>query len=127
MPREPIPEEVRRFVLTSVPSVPYAEALVLCRELRTGLIDGDLLMRRLYVTASAATDLLARLQDAGLVVATPEGPLVLASPPPELAAMLDTFATFYRSQLVEMTDLIHRRSARKAQQFADAFKLRKEP
>ena len=32
MPREPIPEELRRFILTSVPTVPFLEALLLFRE-----------------------------------------------------------------------------------------------
>ena len=31
MAREPIPEELRRFILTSVPSVPFVEALLVFR------------------------------------------------------------------------------------------------
>ena len=40
--------------------------------------------------------------------------------------MLDMLADYYRSHLVAVTDIIHSKTARKAQQFADAFKLRKD-
>ena len=40
--------------------------------------------------------------------------------------MVEQLATSYRSNLVEVTALIHSRTGRMAQQFADAFKLRKE-
>jgi hypothetical protein len=45
---------------------------------------------------------------------------------PELAAMLEMLAAYYRTNLVDVTDLIHSRTARRAHQFADAFKLRKD-
>jgi hypothetical protein len=44
----------------------------------------------------------------------------------ELAALLEMLSEFYRTHLVDVTDLIHNRTGRKAQQFADAFKLRKD-
>ena len=44
----------------------------------------------------------------------------------QLAGILEMLAEFYRSHLVEVTDLIHNRAGRKAQQFADAFKLRRD-
>ena len=66
---------------------------------------------------------------AGGMVAAVEG----ASPPahrylpePQLAAMLDQLAACYRSHLVEVTDLIHSKTGRLAQQFADAFKWKKD-
>ena len=40
--------------------------------------------------------------------------------------MLDMLAEFYRTHLVDVTDIIHARTGRKARQFADAFKLRKD-
>ena len=49
------------------------------------------------------------------------------APAPELASIVEQLATFYRSHLVEVTDVIHSRTARKAHQFADAFRLRKDP
>ena len=40
--------------------------------------------------------------------------------------MLHLLAAYYSSHLIEITDLIHSTSARKAQRFADAFVLRRE-
>ena len=34
MPREPIPEDLRRFILTSIPSVPFVEAMLIYRDAR---------------------------------------------------------------------------------------------
>lgn len=116
MPREPIPEDLRRFILTSVPSVPFVEALLILREPGRGPIDAEALARRIYVSPRVAAEVLSQLGSAGLIEPAT----------PELAAMVDQLALFYRTHLVEVTDLIHGRSARRAQQFADAFKLRKD-
>jgi hypothetical protein len=45
---------------------------------------------------------------------------------PELATRLDMVAHAYSSNLVGVTDLIHSRIDKRAQQFADAFRLRKD-
>jgi hypothetical protein len=44
----------------------------------------------------------------------------------ELAAVLDALASEYAVNLVGVTDLIHSRVDKKAQQFADAFRFRKD-
>ena len=41
--------------------------------------------------------------------------------------MIDRLAEVYYQHLVEVTNLIHSKTSKKAQQFADAFKWRKEP
>ena len=79
-----IPEDLRRFVLTSIPSVPFLEALLLMRADPDRAWRRDTLARRLYVREKTAED------------------------------------------LVEVTHLIHSSLDRKAQQFADAFKWRKD-
>ena len=96
MPREPIPEDLRRFLLTSVPSVPFVEALLLLREAHGEPVETTHIARRLYMPEHAA------------------------------AVVLEQLAGYYRSHLVEVTDVIHSRTARKAHQFADAFRLRKD-
>lgn len=40
--------------------------------------------------------------------------------------MLDTLCAYYGAHLVAVTDMIHLNKVRAAQQFADAFKVRKE-
>jgi hypothetical protein len=128
MPREPIPEDLRRFILTSIPSVPFVEAMLIYRDARGAAISNELIAKRLYMAERAAGDVVRQLREAGVTEAAGTDPVSFRFRPEtaELAAMLELLAEFYRSQLVDVTDLIHSRTARRAQQFADAFKLRKD-
>jgi hypothetical protein len=68
MPREPIPDEVRRFILTSVPSVPFVEAMLLYMG-RTGSEVGIAeIARGLYIPEPAADDIVEALHAAQIVV-----------------------------------------------------------
>jgi predicted ArsR family transcriptional regulator len=122
-----LPDHVRRFLLTSVPSVPYLEAVLLLRGQRTPWTVAAV-ARRLYLREETAGELLAALQTTGVArVVEGEGPSFVYSPAtPELAAMLDDVAKAYATNLVAVTDLIHSRLDRRAQQFADAFRWRKD-
>ncbi|HYC38397.1 MAG TPA: hypothetical protein VEC19_18360 [Usitatibacter sp.] len=125
MPRDPIPEELRRFIHTSVPSVPFVEALLIFRE-AAGPVSIDQVARRLYMADKNAAEIVAQLRDARIIEADPAGGGNRFAPAPELAAMIETLAKYYRTQLVDVTDIIHSKTGRMAQQFADAFKLRKD-
>lgn len=124
MTREPIPEVLRRFIMTSVPSVPFVEAMLIFRDAHGAPISIDVLARRLYIGEKPAAEIVEQLRMAR-IIETVEGGHKYA-PAPELASMLDMLATYYRTQLVEVTDMIHSRTGRMAQHFADAFKLRKD-
>jgi hypothetical protein len=116
--------DIRRFVLTSVPSVPYLEAVLLLRAEPRHRWDAGELARRLYVPERAASELLAELRARGIAVAVDDH--VQYGPEPALAGMLDRVAQAYAADLLTVTDLIHSRIDRRAQQFADAFRFRKD-
>lgn len=134
MDTAPIPEDLRRFVLTSVPSVPFLEALLLLRADPGQQWTGESLAGRLYISERTAQALLDELCRAAM--ARP-----CASPDPQARAhaycfapasellreRIDQLADLYARHLVDITHLIHSTLERKAQQFADAFRLRKEP
>lgn len=131
-----IPDDVRRFVLTSIPSVPYLEAMLLLRYEAGAGWDGVRLAQRLYLAEKAADGLLTELQEAGVLSeaehhSTPPSDArtsyVYAPSSDELRQMIDRLAEVYYQHLVEVTNLIHSKTSKKAQQFADAFKWRKEP
>jgi DNA-binding IclR family transcriptional regulator len=127
MAREPIPEDLRRFLLASVPSVPFVEAMLLLREAHGEAVEATEVARRLYLSEAATAGVLEQLAEARIVRRNPQGPAAHCfAPHPEIADVVDMLAAYYRSHLVEVTDVIHSRTARKAQQFADAFKLRKD-
>ena len=120
-----LPAEVRRFILTSVPSVPYLEAVLLLRAEPAKDWDAAELARRLYVPERTGAELLEQLRASGMAQTFAE-PAVRYAPTAELADLIDRVAQAYASNLVGVTDLIHSRIDRRAQQFADAFRFRKD-
>lgn len=126
MKKGEMPADVRRFVLTSVPSVPFLEAVLLLRDNPGTDWDAPRLARRLYVGERIAVELLEQLAGAGIAASAPGGSGAHYAPPPELGALLDSVAAAYAADLVAVTDLIHSRIDKRAQQFADAFRFRKE-
>jgi len=128
MEKAPIPEDLRRFVLTSIPSVPFLEALLLLRADPAQEWHGDTLAQRLYVRERSAQALLDDLCRAGMAAPCADAPGCYQYQPgsPQLDARIAALAELYATHLVDVTHLIHSSLDRKAQQFADAFKLRKD-
>jgi DNA-binding IclR family transcriptional regulator len=128
MPREPIPDDLRRFILTSVPSVPFVEAMLLFLARTDAALSVDEIARRLYMPRAAAAQVIDALREAHIVAPDPQqGDACRFSPAsPELEQMLRELAALYSRDLIGVTDLIHSRTARRAQQFADAFRIRKD-
>ncbi len=130
MAASPIPEEIRRFVLTSIPSVPHLEALLLLRAHEGEQWRPELLAARLYISDKVAAGVLDDLCHAGMAIEldADDGAFAYRYQPAtsRLRAAVDTLADLYARYLVEVTHLIHSKLDRKAQQFADAFKWRKD-
>lgn len=127
MSKPALPDDVRRFILTSIPSVPYAEAILLMRRNPAMSWDAQRLARRLYVSEVQALDLLRRLFDARFVgISEEENQYTYGPATPELAAQVDAFAETYRNHLMVVTDLIHSPVERRAHHFADAFRWKKD-
>jgi hypothetical protein len=122
-----VPEDVRRFVLTSVPSVPYLEALLIFRASPEALRVRTL-AERLYVSEERARDLVAQLTASRLVRPGSDDAVDFRYAPatPELDRLIERLAHVYATHLLDITRLIHSNTERKAHQFADAFKLRKD-
>lgn len=128
MTRADLPDDVRRFVLTSIPSVPYLEAILLLRSEPATEWDAPRAARRLYVAEKQAAELLQTLAEGGIAQALSQQPPRYRYHPTteELAQRLEQLAHAYARNLVAVTDLIHSRIDKRAQQFADAFRLRKD-
>ena len=126
MPVSNIPDGVRRFLLGAIPSVPHLEALLLLRADPDHAWDAVTLAPRLYIGDTAAGALLDDLVVLGLAAAEADG--VRYSPrDTHVAEVVDELAIVYARHVVEVAELIHSSSGRKARRFADAFRLRKEP
>ncbi|ATQ77063.1 hypothetical protein CR152_23000 [Massilia violaceinigra] len=127
---QPIPEELRRFVLTSIASVPHLEALLLLRSGAQQDWTTQVVAERLYIGDKLAAALLADLSRAGMTVTLRRAgsePVFRYQPATAaLGQVIDALADLYARRLVDVTHLIHSKLDRKAQQFADAFTWRKE-
>lgn len=122
-----IPPEVRRFILTSISTVPHIEALLLLRASSPARWTAQDLAQRLYVPAPVARAVLADLFKSGMLGCDDaSSSYFFDAQPAALRDVIDSLAVLYGSHLVEITLLIHSKLDRKAQQFADAFDFRKE-
>lgn len=122
-----IPPHIRRFLLTSIDSIPHLEALLLIRQNPDLNWDAALLANSLYIQPKAANDLLLKMAAAGFLNVKSEGSGDIYTynyPPLEKRQMLEELAALYSKYLVLITNFIHNKSS-KAQQFADAFKFKK--
>lgn len=126
MKKTPVPDEVRRFILTSIPSVPYLEALLLLRSAGQQGWDARGVARRLYIDEVHASGLLHALGEASLAVPATDGVYRYEPAAPQLRDLIDALAATYASNLVGVTELIHSGIDKRALQFADAFRWKKE-
>jgi hypothetical protein len=125
----PIPEALRRFILTAIPSVPFLEALLLLRADAGRSWLGAEVATRLYVRERTALGLLEQLCEAGMARSdgNADAPAWRYEPAtPATGQLVDGLAELYSRQLVQVTTLIHAKLDRKAQQFANAFTLRRD-
>lgn len=122
-----ISEDVRRFVLTSIPSVPFLEALLIFRAKPNANLSVSEVARALYVQPQTAEDLMKALCLAGLLtVCEPRNDVYRYAPTDAgLARLVDRLASEYSDDLVGITNLIHGVNRMAAHSFAEAFKIRK--
>ncbi len=124
MADDPIPADLRDFILRYIDSVAHLEALLLLRASPQNSWDIAAIARRLYTSESQAEEVLAQLFTEGLIAR--ENDLYrYAGQSAETLVMIDRLAEFYSKQLIPITNLIHGKP-RRIRQFADAFKIRKD-
>lgn len=127
MARGPIPEDIQRFVLMAVLSVPYLEAMLLLHNEPTRKWKSGEVAARLYVSDTKANQLLAELCTTGVAMHAQDDDSYSYHPiSEEHHRMISRLAQVYAQNIVEVAELIHSATGKKARQFADAFKWRKD-
>jgi hypothetical protein len=125
MPVESVPEELRRFILTSIPSIPFLEALLLLKgEPRDWTLNE--VGRRLYMSDAAARETLQALEQSGMASSSAGDTYRFRPANESLRALVDQLAETYARDLIGVTTLVHSGIGKSAQVFADAFKIRKD-
>ena len=123
---QPIPERVRRFVLTSIPSVPHLETLLLLWRSPGTVWTVEQIASRLYVQAAVAGSIAEDLMRAGLLESVGDAAQFRSRQGDAvLATLLEEVEIVYSRQLRAVSELIHFNLDRKAANFAQAFSWRK--
>ncbi len=129
MSREAIPEDVQRFILTCIQSVPQLEAILLMRSQPGHAWNSKEISQRLYLSEKKGKDILSSLHAAGFLSTSETDPLHYSYAPHSepMTQMVDRVAEIYAKNIIGVATLIHSNLSNQAQQFADAFKWRKSP
>lgn len=124
-----ITEDVKQFILHHIDSIAQMEGLLLfCADPQKEWNAGTI-ARALFIGEPEAAVLLARLADQGFIAAAKSGlPSHYHYQPKssEWKDMVEHVAVLYRQYLIPITNLIHSKSKSRIQEFADAFKIRKD-
>lgn len=101
---------MRRFVLSSVPSVPHLEALLLLHAAPVRSWGAGQLALRLYLSEGAAAEVLGDLHAAGLLTHESAAPAFRFRPTnDDLHATVEHVAQAYADNLIGLSTLIHAR------------------
>ena len=128
MPEYPIPNDVGQFIIVSIDSIAQLEALLLLRGSPNEEWSAHRVAKRLYISEEETAHLLARLRLEGLIALNNDKPPLYRYAPESdsLALIVDRLAETYSKHLVPVTNLVHSKPRSRVQEFADAFKLRKD-
>lgn len=122
-------DELRRFIHT-IASIPQIEAILLFHQTPSQVWDENAIAQRLYLNHGQVGIMLKDLCAAGICEQLPdsESEFIYAPAASELGELIDQLAVYYSRNLIEVTNMIHSRTntGRRVQQFADAFKFRKD-
>jgi hypothetical protein len=127
MSDEIIPEDVQKFILENIDSIAQMEGLLLLRANPDRKWSAEDVARRIYIKKSEAEIFMNRLSARQLILTSGgQNPLYEYKPHPELENMVQRMADAYSRYLLPVTHLIHSKEKFKIQNFADAFKIKKE-
>jgi hypothetical protein len=121
---EPSPDDVIQFVGANIESVPHLEALLLVWQAAPRALSIDDIAGRVYLPGERTERLLQDLVARRWIVADAAGFTFNASSPD--APAIAHLAEQYRSNLIRIAEIIHRKAPPAVLDFARAFDLRKD-
>ena len=127
MTSERVPDDLRRFLLGAIASVPHLEALLLLRGEPETVWNKRAMAQRLFVSEERADAVLADLQQQALIAQSLPGVFRYAPADEGQRSTIEQLAHYYSRHIVEVASLLHAKLERQALEFSEAFRLRKEP
>lgn len=128
MANDVIPDDVKQFILQNIDSIAQLECLLLLRAQPGRQWDAAAIAKELYIDPQQANVLLSRLLAQGWVGREEnQVPVVYHYvTDPAFDAVIGRLADVYKKYLVPVTHLIHAKPKSKIQEFADAFRIKKD-
>lgn len=120
-----IPEDVSQFILQHIDSIAQMEGLLLFSANPERQWNAESMARELFISEEQAASILTQLTEQGFIVLAEES-YHYKPKNSKLKAMVERTAALYRQYLIPVTNLIHSKPKSRVQEFADAFKLRKD-
>jgi len=122
-------EEVYRFILNQIDSVPQMEALLLVWESRPKKWAENEIAERLYIGIDAVRSIMQELVRRRLLAADTQQSVkqyFYGSKSEDLDSLIEAVAATYRHDLVRVSTFIHTKASSAVRDFAKAFKFTKE-
>ena len=125
--RDPDKEEVDRFILDEIDTVPHLEALLLLWNSRPKQWSVDEMGEALFLTSGAAKEILEDLVRHGLIAAVSgKADIYIYASLPEKDQLIAAVDTTYRKELIRISRLIHAKPSAAVRAFARAFRFKKD-
>jgi DNA-binding Lrp family transcriptional regulator len=125
MPHNVIPEDVRLFIFENIDSIAQLEGLLLFRANPDARYNAQTIAERLYISPEESAALLEQLEERGFLE-NADADYFYAPRSPDFGGMIDKLADIYSHYLLAVTHFIHSKSKSRVQEFANAFRIRKD-
>lgn len=125
---DPDRQQVDRFIVDEIDSVPQLEALLLFWNNRPKVWSAESMARALYVSPEVSRDILRHLAQRHLIaeIEGTAGDFALNTDSEEKQQLLASIDEIYRRELVRISNMIHTKASRAVRDFANAFRFKKE-
>ncbi len=121
--------ELRRFI-NGIVSIPHLEIMLLLHQAPGQVWNVTAVAQRIYVSPIRAATMLNDLYVAGICrpVSGAVDEFIYSPAFPELGQLIDQLAEYYPRNLINVTNMIHAKSAsgQRVRMFAEAFKFHKD-
>ena len=120
-----IPDDVQQFLLKNIDSVAQWEAVLFLRTHSGAAMSAAAVAGHLYISEADVAPLLAVLARRNILTVT-DGQYSYVPKTEALDAMVGRAADLYRQYLIPVTNIIHSKPRSRVQEFANAFRIRKD-
>jgi DNA-binding IclR family transcriptional regulator len=120
--------EVDRFILNEIDTVPHLEALLLLWRNRPRPWSVDEMAKGLFLAPGTTREILRDLMRRGLITSTSEEvpETYHYEPGSAIDSLVSLVDSTYRQELIRLSRLIHAKPSASVREFARAFRIKKE-